>query len=158
MFTIEEQAGEASPSNPGLYLFDLTQGRSTLVPGSGGLGGTAWSPNGRFLAAVSEDNSEMKALDLRTHRWTEVAHGKVISFPVWSADSALYYQDLLDPGEPVYRVTSGASGPRRVYSFEDILQAGAIRCGFEGFAPDGSLLVQVSRGGGDVYALTVSRP
>jgi hypothetical protein len=33
-----------------------------------------------------------------------------------------------------------------------------LRCGFSGFAPDGSLLVQVNRGGGDLYALTVSIP
>jgi hypothetical protein len=77
---------------------------------------------------------------------------------VWSADSVLYFQDLLAPGEPVYRFQPGGSGAQRVYSFEDILQAGAVRCAFWGFAPDGSLLVQVNRGGGDLYALTVNLP
>jgi hypothetical protein len=99
----------------------------------------------------------MKILDLRRRRWTEVGHGISIPFAVWSPDSALYFQDLLVPGEPVYRVQPGVSGPQRVYSFEDILQAGAMRCRFEGFAPDGTLLVQVSLGGGDVYVLTVNR-
>lgn len=155
-FAVEAEAGEASPSQPGIYLFDFAQKRSSWIPGSGGLAGNAWSRDGRFLAAAAEDNSMMKLLDLRTHLWTEIAHGKAISFPVWSADSVLYFQDLLEPGEPVYRVRPGVSGPQRVYSFEDILQVGAIRCAFLGFAPDGSLLVQVSRGGGDVYALTLS--
>lgn len=155
-FTIVQDAGEAVPSEPGVYLFDLAQGRITRVPGSDGLAESAWSPDGRFLAAKSEDDSMMKLLDLRTHRWSVVAHGKVISFPVWSPNSVLYFQDLLDPGEPVYRFQPGSSGPQRAYSFEDVLRGGsALRCGFEGFAPDGSLLVQVSRGGGDVYALTV---
>jgi len=129
-----------------------------MIPGSEGLTRARWSPDGRFLAAASGDTSVMKLLDLRTHRWSEVAHGTLISFPVWSADSILYFQDILAPGEPVYRFKNGASGPQRVYSFEDILQTGAMRCAFWGFGPDGSLLVQVNRGGGDIYALTVSLP
>jgi len=155
MFSVEEQVGEASPAEPGIYLFDVAQGRSTLVPGSSGLAAARRSPDGRFLAARSEDGTVIKVLDLRTNRWTEAGRGLQIAFPVWSADSVLYFQDLLVPGQPVYRVRPGAS-PQLVYSFEDILRAGeAIRCMFEGFAPDGTLLVQVSLGGGDVYALTV---
>jgi len=101
----------------------------------------------------------VKILDLKTRRWTQVGHGKVIPLVIWSPDSTLYFQDLLEPGEPVYRVQPGVSGAQRVYSFEDILQeSGSIRCRFEGFAPDGSLLVQVSLGGGDVYALTMNLP
>jgi len=70
----------------------------------------------------------------------------------------LYFQDILAPGEPVYRFQPGASSPQRAYTFDDILHSGAQRCAFWGFAPDGPLLVQVNRGGGDVYALTVSLP
>jgi hypothetical protein len=113
------------------------------------------SPDGRFLAAVSDGPSAMNILDLKTHRWSEVARGTLISFPVWSADSVLYFQDILAPGEPVYRFPPGATGAQRVYGFEDILQSGAVRCAFWGFAPDGSLLVQVNRGGGDLYVLSV---
>jgi DNA-binding winged helix-turn-helix (wHTH) protein/Tol biopolymer transport system component len=157
-FSVDEDEGKTSPSLPSIYFFDLAQGRSTLVPGSAGLAQTRWSADGRFLAAVSEDTSVIKLLDLRTHRWSEVARGTLISFPVWSADSVLYFQDILAPGEPVYRFQPGASAPQRAYGFEDILQSGAQRCAFWGFAPDGSLLVQVNRGGGDVYALTLSAP
>jgi DNA-binding winged helix-turn-helix (wHTH) protein/Tol biopolymer transport system component len=158
-FSVEEDAGGTPPSKPGIYFFDLAAGRNTFVAGSGGLVYPHWSPDGRFLAATSEDGSVIKLLDLRTHRWSEVAHGTLISFPVWSADAVLYFQDILAPGEPVYRFQPGApSPPQRAYSFEDILQSGAQRCAFQGFAPDGSLLVQVNRGGGDIYALTLSVP
>jgi Tol biopolymer transport system component/DNA-binding winged helix-turn-helix (wHTH) protein len=156
VFTIEEESGKIS--EPGIYFFNLARGHSTLVAGSGGLVHPHWSPDGRFVAAVSEDTSVIKILDLRTQRWSEVARGTLISFPVWSADSVLYFQDILAPGEPVYRFHPGEAGPQRAYSFEDILQSGAQRCGFQGFAPDGSLVVQVNRGGGDIYALTISVP
>jgi Tol biopolymer transport system component len=158
-FAVDEDAAKTSASQPGIYFLDLAEGRSTAVSGSAELTQPRWSPDGRFLAAVSEDTSVIKMFDLKTHRWIEVAHGTVISFPVWSPDSVLYFQDLLAPGEPVYRFQPGAPGPpQRAYSFEDILQSGAQRCAFLGFAPDGSLLVQVNRGGGDIYALTLNVP
>ncbi len=153
-FAIEEEAGKTP--EPGIYFFDLATGHITPVAGSGGLVQPHWSLDGRFLAANSEDGSVIKLLDLRTHRWSDIAHGTLISFPVWSADSVLYFQDILAAGEPVYRFQPGDAGPHRAYSFEDILQSGAQRCAFSGFAPDGSLLVQVNRGGGDLYALSVS--
>lgn len=158
VYSVEEGSGRNSSLQQGLYTFDFAGGRSTMIPGSEGLSRARWSPDGRFLAAASEDMSVMKLLDLKTSTWTEVAHGTLIAAPVWSADSVLYFQDILAPGEPVYRFQPGGAPPRRAYSFEDILQAGAIRCAFWGFASDGSLLVQVSRGGGDIYALTVNLP
>jgi hypothetical protein len=145
----------AASSGQGLYIFDFAHRRSTQIPGSAGFDRGRWSPDGRFLAAVSPDQSAIELLDLTTHHWTQIAKGAAISFPVWSADSVLYFQDILAPGEPVYRFQPGLSAPQRIYSFEDILQAGAMRCAFWGFAPDGSLLVQVNRGGADVYALWV---
>ena len=161
-YSVEQDAGGSSTAEPGIYLLNLDHnldsGRRTLIPGSSGLTQGRWSPDGRFLAAVSEDTSTIKLLDLRTHTWSEVARGTLISFPVWSADSVLYFQDILAPGEPVYRFQPGGAGPQRTYSFEDILQAGVLRCAFWGFAPDGSLLVQVNRGGGDLYALTLNLP
>jgi hypothetical protein len=109
-----------------------------------------------FLAAVSIDGSAIKLLDLGTHQWTQIAHGAALSFPVWSADSGLYFRGILAPGEPVYRFRPGDAGVQRAYSFEDVWLAGVMRCGFWGFAPVGSLLVQVNHGGGDIYALTVN--
>lgn len=159
VFSLDQGASEPSPSDAGLYFFDFRQGRTTFIPGSDGLTQEPrLSPDGHFLAAVSKDDSVIKLFDLRTQRWSEVARGRLISVPVWSEDSMLYFQDVLAPGEPVFRFQPGASSPRRYYSFEDILQAGAVRCGFEGFAPDGSLLVQVNRGGADIYSLTVAVP
>jgi Tol biopolymer transport system component len=154
-YSVEHEAGGSSATEPGIYVLNMDHGHSTLIPGSTGLTQGRWSPDGRFLAAVSEDMSVVKVLDLRTKHWSEIARGTGISFPVWSEDSILYFQDLLAPDEPVYRFRPGDARPQRAYSFEDLLHAGAIRCGFSGFAPDGSLLVQVNRGGSDIYALTV---
>jgi Tol biopolymer transport system component len=158
VFSIKEGAGKTYSPKLGLYLFDLAARRSAMIPGSEGLNYGRWSPDGRFLAAVSIDQSVMKLLDLSTHQWTQITQGTALSLPVWSADSVLYFQDILTPGEPVYRFRPGTPGVQRGYSFDDILLAGVMRCGFLGFAPDGSLLVQANHGGGDIYSLTVNLP
>jgi len=158
VFAREEEVGDTSAADAGLYLFDFRQRTTSKVPGSDGLTFPRFSPDGRFLAALVADGSAMKLLDLKTHRWSEVARGKVFTFPAWSADSVLYFEDLLETGEPVYRFQPAASSAQRVYGFEDILQSGAMRCALIGFAPDGALLVQVNRGGGDIYAFSVNLP
>jgi len=91
-----------------------------------GVGGSS-TTDGRFLAAVSEDMPVVKVLDLRTRHCSEVARRRGISFPVWSADSILYFQDLLTP-RAVYRFRPGDARPQRTYSFEDLLHAATIRC------------------------------
>jgi hypothetical protein len=67
-------------------------------------------------------------------------------------------QDILEPGEPVYRFLADHPAKERFYSFEDLLQAGVMRCGFTGFAPDGSMLVQLARGGGNLYRIQLELP
>jgi len=128
VFAVEEVPGETSPE-PGIYSFDTIRGSSELIPGARGFDQARLSPDGRFLAAVSDVPSAMKLLDLKTHRWSDVARGTLISFPVWSADSVLYFQDILAPGEPVYRFQPGGSGAQRVYSFRRHLagRRGALR-------------------------------
>lgn len=130
LFTSKQGVGPTSKQ--GLYLFDLDQRQPTMIPGSGGLISGRWSPDGRFIAAVSLDQSAIQLLDLGTHRWTEIARGAAISTPLWSADSVLYFQDILAPGEPVYRFRPGNAEVQRAYSFEDILLSGVMRCAFGG--------------------------
>ncbi len=63
-----------------------------MIPGSGGLINGRWSPDGRFVVAMSVDQSAIQLLDLTTHRWAQITRGAAISTPVWSADSVLYFR------------------------------------------------------------------
>ena len=159
VFSESEQSVDHSGSQQALYFHDLRSGESTRISGSDGLTGVRWSPNGRFLAAVAEDSSTLKLYDIKKKQWTEVVRGKLISIPVWTADSRyLYAQDVLEPGEPVYRFLAAHPAKERFYSFEDLLQTGVLRCGFAGFAPDGSMVVRLSRGGGNLYRIQLELP
>ena len=74
--------------------------------------------------------------------------------PVWSQDSRyIYFQDVLDEDEPVRRMNIHTRKVERVFDCSALLQAGVQRCGFEDLTPDGSLVLRLTRGDHDIYAL-----
>ena len=159
VFSALEKRSNQSGAQSALYFYDFGSNQSIRIPDSEGLAEVRWSPDGRFLAAITEGSSMLKLYDLKKKRWTEIARGKLIMMPVWAVDSRhVYSQDILEPGEPVYRFLAEHPAKERFYSFEDLLQTGVLRCGFEGFDHDGSLLVKLSRGGSNVYRIQLEFP
>ena len=147
------------PDKAVLRIYDLDSGKSEMVPGSGGSSGAKWSPDGRFLSVYANDLKTMRLYEFATRKWTNAASGNFFTSSFWTPDSKyFYFQDLLDSGEPVFRVRVSDGKKERVYSFEDVLHSGPQRCGLYGFAPNGDLVVRVTRDGGDLYALTVDLP
>jgi DNA-binding winged helix-turn-helix (wHTH) protein/Tol biopolymer transport system component len=158
VYSAMEQKADHSGSQTALYFYDLASRQSIRIPKSEGLLEVRWSPDGRYLAAI-EEGSTLKLYDVKKNQWMEITRGKLIMMPVWSADSRyLFTEDLLEPGEPIYRFLAEHPTKERFYSFEDLLQTDVLRCGFEGFGPDGSLLVKLSRGGFNVYRIQLELP
>jgi len=159
VFSAVEQKADHSGLQPSLYFRDLQSEHSTKIPDSEGLAEVRWSPDGRFLAAITEGSSLLKLYDIKKKQWMEIARGKLMAMPAWAADSRHFFsQDILEPGEPIYRFLAEHPAKERFYSFEDLLHTDVLRCGFEGFAPDGSLLVKLSRGGSNVYRIQFELP
>lgn len=98
-------------------------------------------------------------LDLQTGKLRVLAEGTLISGVTWSSDSNyVYFQDLLDAAETIYRVGTKDGKKERYASFEEELGKNAIRCAFAGLLPDGTVAVSVTQGVADVYALDVELP
>jgi hypothetical protein len=113
----------------------------------------------KVLLAGSYNSAVSNVLPEAKKQWTEIARGKLIAMPVWAPDSRyVYAQDILEPGEPVYRFLADHPAKERFYSFEDLLKSGVLRCGFYGLAPDGSMVVQLARGGGNLYRIQLELP
>ncbi len=154
-------AGEgASREDGGIFLLNLETLKTTKVPGSAGFMYPRTSFGGRYLAALTEDQTKVMLFDFQTSEWREIASkGKLFYFLESTPDGKwLYFQDLLEAGAPLYRVRADNSKPERVMSFESLLQTGVTRCRFMGLTPDGSPMVLATRGGGDVYALDLDLP
>lgn len=120
----------------------------------------SWSPDGHLVAALSSDERKLMLFDLRAQSWSQVAQGNFIGGALsWSGDSKfLYFQDLLEPNEPVNRLRMDYRKIERVASFEVFLEGGVPRCGFQGLTPDGALLVVLLRHHADIYALNLDLP
>jgi Tol biopolymer transport system component len=147
----------------GIYKTDLQTSHTSKIPGSQNLVHVLPSPDGRFLAAVSEPRSgelsQLKIFDFTTQRWTVIARGTLFSGHGWSHDSRyFYFQDLLAPEESVSRYQVSSRKTERVMDFSALLHAGVMRCGFIGFAPDDSILAVTMRGEGDIYRTGLDLP
>jgi len=150
-------ASEPSGPNSEMSIVALKTGEISKVPGSAGLIQPRWSPDGRYLAAVSADFKIVELFDPRRRAWTQLATARHLGRYQWRADSReLYFQDLLDPQQAVFRWNASTGKIDRAFDFsKPLIQAGVIRCGFEGFTADGSYLASFRSNFSNVYALDV---
>src|SRR5215467_10994606 len=154
VYTVPTEAGAAA----GAYVFDRKASIKTKLPDSAGFWKVSWSPNGKLLAGVTEDNHRIAMFDMVSRSWAEVCKGAVLGPPVWSSDSRyIYYQDILEQDEPVHRVSIKTKKSERVFDCGGLLK-GVQRCGFEDMTPDGGLVFRLTRGDHDVYALDLDLP
>ncbi len=150
---------EDSDPSTGVYIYDFSTKASQKLPGSELLWRHSWSPDGKYLAGVSLHNDTISLYNFATKKWKILARGRVFSPAVWSPDSQfLYYQDVLEEGEPIHRLRLSDLSVTTAFECRLLLEGGVQRCGFEGLAPDGSFVLQLSRGDHDIYSLDVDLP
>jgi hypothetical protein len=115
------------------------------------------SPNGRYMAAKSEDDKTLRLYDFRLRLWSDLAKAKVLTRYDWSADSRyLYFQDVLNPSATVFRWDSETGSIERAFDCSKLLLGGGpIRCGFDGFTPDGSQLTNILSSVSNLHVLDV---
>jgi Tol biopolymer transport system component len=134
--------------HPALFLFDRQLGRSEKIPGTEGLYGPAWSPDGRYMMASDASTDRLLLVDLKSRNRTEIAGPA--AWPAWSADS-----------QYIYFVRWGINWIFRVRvpegREEKILEV-PFRVAPWPFttAPDGSLILLREYGRHDVYSLSLS--
>jgi Tol biopolymer transport system component/DNA-binding winged helix-turn-helix (wHTH) protein len=155
--------GEAADSNQltHIYAVDLRTRRVSELPGSNGLYSPRWSPDGRFIVALSvRGDTKMMLFDLQVRKWTELANVHVNGYR-WSRDSKYVY--TLDTSRHVEMVTYRIRiADHRLESVADFIVPKAPMEGFFGsgfgLTPDGSPLFLQDISSQDIYALEVNLP
>jgi Tol biopolymer transport system component len=56
-----------------LHQYNIRTGITAQVPGSAGLYSPRWSPDGRYIAAMSIDSKNLMLFDTNTSRWSLLA-------------------------------------------------------------------------------------
>jgi Tol biopolymer transport system component/DNA-binding winged helix-turn-helix (wHTH) protein len=144
---------ENGPRN--LQILNLTTHQITSVPGSDGLFSPRWSPDGRYIAALSLDQRRLMLYEVATHTWSTLATTSVAD-PVWSSDSkSIYIHAFMADTQPIYRV-SVPDG-----HLDEVADLSAFRAGdtadyfFVGITPDNLPLVRARTSTGNLYSLNL---
>ena len=89
-----------------IELFNLKTHEISQLPGSDGFFGPRWSPDGRYIVALSQDGNKLVLCNLKDHQWRHLDI-KLNSFGylAWSHDSAyVYFDTILRSDTGYYRV------------------------------------------------------
>ena len=144
-----------------IRIVDLKTHKTETIPGSDGLFSPRWSPDGRYIAALSPDFTTVMLFDFDSRKWSKwlTEPAGAVSYPVWSADSTyLYFDDLVTDEESIRRVKVGESQAERVFALQGIERYPGPFGLWSGRTPDGSWMFVRDRSTQEVYRLTVELP
>jgi Tol biopolymer transport system component/DNA-binding winged helix-turn-helix (wHTH) protein len=136
-----------------LHILHLQSGQLDLIPGSDGLFSPRWSPDGRYIAALTLDQRQVRLFNLATRIWSTLAVSSGAD-PIWSLDSHyLFVHGSLDPAQPIYRITMPDGHVDQIVRLADTRQNDAVDYVFGGLTPDNRPLIRARVFTGNFYSL-----
>lgn len=135
-----------------IQILDLETGQLTPTPGSTGLFSPRWSPDGRYLAALSADGLRLLLYDFSSRKWKPlVAEGTLVGYPSWARGGEHLF---VTEGSARVRLRVADSRKEIVRSFEGFLQSFPLGAWVD-HAPDDSLLTSRDTSLDEIFALVL---
>lgn len=152
------QDARASKKNA-IHLLDVKTRAISDVPGSAGLFSPRWSPDGRYLLAITDNYQKLMLYDFASQKWDVLAEMEA-DYPRWSQDGkCVYFNEAQVKNQPEYKVCLADRKPQHIV---DLVQAGRLAMGrfgwWTGLGPDDSILAARDIGTEEIYALKVKFP
>jgi|SRR5664279_5334749 WD40 repeat protein len=143
--------GPGDPSSS-IRILDLATHQVSTLPGSQGMYAPLWSPDGRYIPALSVDGKQIMLFDFQTQKWTELATGS-LAWLEWSKDGQ--YLQAIDWSRTgaVIRIRLSDHKTERVVNLENFTTTG-LYAGWFGVAPDDSPIMLRNAGTQDVSPST----
>jgi Tol biopolymer transport system component/tRNA A-37 threonylcarbamoyl transferase component Bud32 len=148
---------QASTEAINIQLFDLTTGQLSVLPGSDNLFSPRWSPDGRYIAALTSDYKTLLRFDLASRTWSKWVESpeRPISYPAWSMDSNyIYYSNFNE----YKRIGLNQHQSEFVASLKNVRQFNGRWGTWSTVAPDGSPLFVRDISTQEIYALDMHLP
>ena len=144
-----------------IFIFDLASREVTEFPGSQKLFSPRVSPDGKFMAAISQDSGTLYLYDFASKKWTKwLTEHDNISFPTWSKDSAyVYFDNFFTQNPTARRVRLGDTQSEELFSLAGLRRYFATTSGtWGGLAPDGSRLYVEDQSLNEIYSIQLDLP
>ena len=143
-----------------LHTVDLKTRRVATLPDSARLFSPRWSPDGRYLLAMTADYQKVVLYDFSTRKWEDLVKMNNLSYPNWSRDGkCVYFNDFSVKTLPEYRI---CLNDRKMEHIVDLSEAGNLAEGrfgwWTGLGPDDSILGQRDISVEEIYALETKFP
>ena len=151
-----EETNEGTPTAV-IKVLELATHRVTTLPGSKGMWSPRWSPNGRFVAGFSNQDS-LTVFDFETQRWSPLFIGDAPprDYLTWSRDGKFLYFVHRGAGAGVFRVRPSGGAAERVIDLAGFRFTGSITV-WMGLDPEDTPMLIRDVGTTDIYALTLEQ-
>jgi Tol biopolymer transport system component len=151
--------GGDSPESS-VKVLSLNTHTVTELPGSKGIFSPRWSPDGRYVAALTSGDLKLMLFDFKTQKWEKLSDSAG-SFPNWSKDGKYVVLETTGAGGAgFYRVDVATRRTEEVVGLGEAHAANSVAGAYHwyGISPDGSPLLARVAGTDEIYALDVDFP
>ncbi len=153
--------GSGGEPDSAIHVLNLNTHAITDLPGSKGIFAPDWSPDGRYVVALTaSDPNKLMLFDFKTQKW-EKLRDLSAGYPNWSPDGRwIYFMSEFAAGSTVfYRAEVSTDKVEQIANIGNAQAVSAFR-GFPwfGVSPDGSPLIAREAGTQEIYALDVHFP
>jgi serine/threonine protein kinase/Tol biopolymer transport system component len=149
-------SGAPADSNSAIRVLDLQTHQVSTLPGSLGMFGARWSPDGRYIVAMPAHLHSLAVFDFHTQKWTQLAKVRA-AYLNWSRDGQyVYFLRWLD-NPAVLRIRIIDSKMEQVSDLANLPTTGNLGP-WLGLDSDDHPLVLKDTGAQDVYALDWQTP
>jgi len=152
---VPERFGVGSEKNV-IHILDLPTRHADAVTGSEGFWSPRWSPDGRHIAALKDNDPDpvqqsLFVYDLKGKKWEELPVDHVKDL-LWSHDGKYIYYDGEPGHEGIFRVPVPHGRPELVANTNKVRMAGDR---WFGLTPEDSPMILSDAGGEEIYSVDV---
>lgn len=149
-------AGGSNDPASAVHILDLKTGKVSTLPASQGMFSPRWSPDGRFIPALSSDSKILSMFDLQTQKWTQIATG-TMGWLNWCKDGKSLIVVEVNGADTVVKIRLSDHKVERIVDLKSLAVTGRYN-GSLAVAPDDSPVTLRDAGTYDVYSLDWQEP
>jgi Tol biopolymer transport system component len=140
-----------------IQMVNLASGVVSVIPGSEGLAYPHFSPDRRYIAALSTDEKDLKLFDFETKKWRTLTSFNA-NYPAWTKDSRYLSFDTMFGSQPaIIRIDVQTGRFERTVTLKNVARTGTFGL-WSGLSPEGSPLILRDVGTQEIYALDLLLP